>query len=284
MRLAINRQHVRRLLCARACALLITGLAASLCTALANDDIPGFAASNSPADNGLAIATEADRRGDGFGDSRSTMRMTLFDDKGQSVERRMRSKTLEHASDGERTLLVFDSPPDVRGTAFLTHSHAQADDDQWLYLPSIKRVRRITSRNRSGRFMSSEFSYEDLGNDEIAKYTYRYLGEVTLDGEAAYKLERTPKRSSGYSRHEVWLARSTLNVLRVDYFDRSARLLKTLTASDYQLYLERFWRPATMRMVNHQTGYSTTLQWQDYAFGNGLAESEFERSALRDTR
>ncbi|MEM8548020.1 MAG: outer membrane lipoprotein-sorting protein [Pseudomonadota bacterium] len=249
--------------------------------------IPGFAPENSAAANGLALAEEADRRGQGYGDSQSSMTMTLFDGRGASVTRAMRSKTLEGLAaeaDGERTLLVFDRPRDVRGTAFLTHSHRERDDDQWLYLPSLKRVKRITSRNRAGSFMSSEFSYEDLGNDEVAKYDYRYLGQDLLDGEQTYTLERTPKRDSGYSRHVVWLATDTLNVRKVDYYDRGDRLLKTLRASGYQQYLGRYWRPDTMHMMNHQTGRSTTLSWQNYTFGAGLAADEFERSALRDTR
>ena len=172
----------------------------------------------------------------------------------------------------------------MRGTAFLTHSHDTRDDDQWLYLPALKRVKRIASSNRSGAFMSSEFSYEDLGNDEVGKYDYRYLGETTIDGVACYQLERIPKTPSGYTRHIVWLDQDALRVQKVDYYDRGERLLKTLTASDYQQYLERYWRPAQMRMVNLQNGRSTELRWRDYQFGNNLDERDFEPRAMRDLR
>lgn len=251
---------------------------------VADAEIPGFDPANAPADNGLALATEASRRGEGFKDSQSAMTMTLFDGRGNQLVRNMRSKTLEMNNDGDRTLLFFENPADVRGTAFLTHSHDDGDDDQWLYLPALKRVKRIASGNRSGAFMSSEFSYEDLGNDEVGKYTYRYIGETLLNDIACYQLERTPKTTSGYTRHIVWLDIAELRAQRVDYYDRGNRLLKTLTTHDFQQYLDQYWRPSMMRMVNHQNGRSTQLQWRDYRFGVGLALRDFDRNAMRDIR
>ena len=250
----------------------------------ADESIRGFADGNSPEANGLALAEEADRRGAGFGDSQSDMRMTLFDGRGNSVIRTMRSKTLEMPDDGDRTLLFFEDPADVEGTAFLTHSHAERDDDQWLYLPALKRVKRIASSNRSGAFMSSEFSYEDLGNDEVEKYNYRYLGEAMLDDVATWRLERIPKTESGYSKQIVWLDQDELRVRQIEFYDRGGRLLKTLTARDYQRYGERFWRPLEMEMVNVQNGRRTILNWQDYRFGLDLSARDFERNALRDIR
>ncbi|MEM7612919.1 MAG: outer membrane lipoprotein-sorting protein [Pseudomonadota bacterium] len=247
-------------------------------------EIAGFAPGNDQAMNGLALAEEADRRGQGYGDTQSAMRMTLFNKRGDSVTRSMRSKTLEMPDAGDRTLLFFLDPADVRGTAFLTHSFEDRDDDQWLYLPALKRVKRIASSQRDGAFMSSEFSYEDLGADEVAKYTYRYLGETTIDGEPAYTLERTPVARSGYSKHVVTMDQSELRARKVEYFDRTGTLLKTLTASNYQRYLDQYWRPLRMEMVNHQNGKRTVLEWENYEFGAGLPMRDFERNALRDIR
>lgn len=223
--------------------LLATLLTAAAWACSAHAEIPGFDPANSPEANGLAIALEADRRGQGFGDSRSTLTMTLHDGRGNSATREMSGKTLEMPDDGDRTLLFFENPPDVAGTAFLTHSHGERDDDQWLYLPALKRIKRIASSNRSGAFMGSEFSYEDLGNDEVEKYDHRYLGETDLDGVNTYQLERTPKLKSGYSKQIVWLDQAELRAWRIEYYDRGGRLLKTLYPRDYERYLERFWRP-----------------------------------------
>ncbi|MEL7025398.1 MAG: outer membrane lipoprotein-sorting protein [Pseudomonadota bacterium] len=247
-------------------------------------DIPGFATEKSAAENGRAIAEEADRRGQGFADTQSRLTMTLFDGRGNQVSRAMRSKTLERDDDGDRTLLFFQDPRDVRGTAFLTHGHLDRDDDQWLYLPAIKRVKRISSRNRSGAFMSSEFSYEDLGNDAIDKYEYRYLGETQVADQAAYELERIPVGTSGYSRQVAWLDQEHLRILKIDYYDRAGAHLKTLIADQHRQFEDRFWRPLRMEMTNHQTGRRTILEWSDYQFSAGLDAREFERTALRDLR
>ncbi len=77
------------------------------------------------------------------------------------------------SDDGDKSLFVFDEPRDVQGTAFLIHAHREDADDQWLYLPALKRVKRISSANRSGSFMGSEFAYEDMTAQEVEKFTYR---------------------------------------------------------------------------------------------------------------
>ena len=265
--------------------LLLFVLCLSGAAANAEDaNIPGFAEAADDAARGLAVAEEADRRGAGFGDTSATMSMVLRNAAGDSVQRAMRSRTLEMGDDGDRNLIVFDDPADVRGTAFLTHSHPSADDDQWLYLPALKRVKRIASRGRAGSFMSSEFSYEDLSPEEVEKYRYRYLRAGQLSGEAVHVLERYPLGPSGYTRQIVWLDRAELRVRKVEYYDRKQSLLKTLTVGEYAQFLEQYWRPLHMEMVNHQTGRSTTLRWSDYAFRTGLDARDFNRNALAKAR
>src|SRR5688500_19079610 len=100
--------------------------------------------------------------------------MTLYSSRGETTTRRMRARILETAI-GDKRLILFDEPGDVRGTAVLTHSHADGSDDQWIFLPAIKRVKRVAGNSRTGPFMGSEFAYEDLASQELAKYTYRYL-------------------------------------------------------------------------------------------------------------
>jgi hypothetical protein len=239
----------------------------------------------SPQDQGLAIVLEADRRGQGFGDTASTLQMTLRNKRGEETLRRLRSRTLEQADDGDKSLIIFDDPKDIRGTAFLTFSHAQGPDDQWLYLPALKRVKRIAASNQSGPFMGSEFAYEDLGSQEVDKYDYRLLGEETFDDRQHFMVERIPRDpKSGYTRHVIWLDQIEYRTFRVEYHDRKGSLLKTLNISDYQQYLQRYWRPGRMDMVNHQTGKSTTLLWSDYSFGNGFSERDFNRSSLAEIR
>jgi outer membrane lipoprotein-sorting protein len=110
-------------------------------------------------EKGLAIAVEADKRDEGFGDSTANMTMELKNKQGDTSIRYIRIKTLEVIGDGDKSMSIFDEPADVKGTAFLTFSHAVEPDEQWLYLPALKRVKRINSKNKSGPFMGSEFAY-----------------------------------------------------------------------------------------------------------------------------
>jgi len=208
--------------------------------------------------------------------------------------REVKMKTLEQLDDGDKSLTVFNKPRDVKGTAFLSYSHAVGADDQWLYLPSLKRVKRIASNNKSGPFMGSEFSFEDLSSFEIKKYSYNYLGEERLTGEFlqssqvelnTYKVEQVPTdKASGYSKRIVWIDKDEYRIVKVEFYDRKKSLLKTLSYQDFKLYLGKYWRANTSKMVNHQTGKETELQWNNYNFQTGLAESDFSKNALKRGR
>jgi outer membrane lipoprotein-sorting protein len=244
---------------------------------------PAFA--ETPEEKGLAIATEADRRNEGFGDSSATMQMILRNRHGEESKREIRSKTLEVKTDGDKSMIVFDQPKDVAGTALLTFTHKAADDDRWLYLPAVKRVKRIASSNKSGPFMGSEFAYEDLGSQEPEKYTYKWLRDETLDGKEVFVSERYPKdKDSGYTRQVVWMDKAEYRPWKIEFYDRKQSLLKTLTLADYQQYLGKYWRPGKLDMVNHQTGKSTTLLFRDYKFKGGLKERDFDQNALQNAR
>ena len=141
---------------------------------------PVFA--QTPEEKGLAIAEERKARDLGWGDSISQAEMILRNAQGQETIRKMRLKSLEVENDGDKALTIFDQPLDVKGTAFLSFSHATTPDDQWMYLPALKRVKRIASRNKSGPFMGSEFAFEDLSSFEVEKYSYQYLRDELFNG------------------------------------------------------------------------------------------------------
>ena len=211
--------------------------------------------------------------------------MVLRDRHGGESLRRMRFKVLEVQGDGDKSLFVFDEPRDVQGTALLTHAHANTPDDQWLYLPALKRVKRINASKRAGSFMGSEFSYEDMSPPEMEEFTYRYLRDEPCGELTCTVSEHVPvDRKSGYSRKVVWQDTVELRTWKVELYDRKDSHLKTLTLSGYQQYLEKFWRAGEHAMSNHLTGASTVLRWTDFSFRNGLQDSEFTRTALRRVR
>ena len=238
-----------------------------------------------PEERGLEIAVERDRRDLGFGDFTADLVMTLRNRHGEESTRSLSSKTLEVEDDGDKSLVVFDSPRDIDGTALLTFSHKTGDDDQWLYLPALKRVKRISSSNKSGPFVGSEFAYEDISSQEVEEYTYKYIRDETVDGLRMFVIEQYPTDAkSGYTRQVVWIDQQEYRVWKVDFYDRKDALLKTLVYEGYQQYLDRYWRPDRMAMVNHQTGKSTDLDWTGYRFRSGLEDADFNRATLARAR
>ena len=236
-------------------------------------------------DKGLRIAREASARDDGFGDFTAGMTMVLRDRHGRESVRRMRFKVLEVPGDGDKSLFVFDQPRDVRGTALLTHAHVNTQDDQWLYLPALKRVKRINAAKRSGSFMGSEFSYEDMSAQEVEEYTYKYLRDEPCGELTCTVIEQVPlDKKSGYSRKVVWQDTGELRTWKMELYDRRGSHLKTLTFVNYQQYLDRYWRAGEQTMVNHLTGASTVLKWTDFRFRANLEESEFNHLSLRRIR
>ncbi len=236
-------------------------------------------------EKGLAIALEADRRDVGWQDVSAELSMVLRNKHGQESRRELRIKTLEMADDGDQSLTIFDSPRDIAGTAFLSYTHALRPDDQWLYLPALKRVKRIASANKSGPFVGSEFAYEDLSSAEVKKYRYRWLRDEPLGARLTHVLEQIPAyEHSGYTRRVVWLDQGMLQPLKVEFYDRKNTLLKTLEITDYAQYLAQYWRPARMHMQNHQSGKATELKWANYQFRRGLTARDFDQNTLKRAR
>lgn len=238
-----------------------------------------------PAEKGLEIAREADRRDTGWLNQTANMTMVLKNRTGKESSRAMRLKTLEVDGDGDKSLTIFDEPRDVEGTAFLSYTHALVADEQWLYLPALKRVKRISSSNKSGPFMGSEFAYEDISSQEVEKYSYLWLRDELLDGRDTYVIERIPQyEHSGYTKQIVWIDKEMFQPLKVEFYDRKQALLKTLIADDYQQYLDQYWRTSRMHMVNHLTGKETTLTWTGYQFQTDLNERDFDQNSLQRAR
>lgn len=238
-----------------------------------------FVQAQSTQEKGLQVAKAAEQADLGFGSSTVLLKMTLKNKNGQTSERYLETRTLELTEDGDKSLIVFNSPKDVKGTSTLTFTHKVGSDDQWLYLPSIARVKRISSNNKSGPFVGSEFAYEDLSSQEVEKYTYNFLKE---DGDLVVVEHDPVDPKSGYTRRVVTYNKTKgYRFEKVEFYDRKNALLKTLTYSDYKLYKDKFWRAGTFHMVNHQSNKETILEFSDYDFDSALSEEDFTQVALK---
>lgn len=236
-----------------------------------------------PEQKGLEIAIEGDKRDQGFDDSTVSLKMVLIDSKGTESPRELRIKGLEgKGEEGDKSLMIFDTPIDQKGVAMLTYTHKTKADDQWLYLPALKRVKKISSKNKSGPFVGSEFAFEDISAQEVEKYQYKYLRDETYDGKDCFVLERYPTdRYSGYTKQVAWIDKEGYRPLKIDFYDRKDSLLKTLENKGYKKYIDKYWRPSISFMQNHQTGKATRLEYKDYEFKVGLDDKEFTKNSLK---
>jgi outer membrane lipoprotein-sorting protein len=240
-----------------------------------------------PQEKGRSIAEETEKRDQGWGDSQVRLTMTLKNAHGDRSVRELRIRSLEMNEPGlgDRSVTVFYKPRDIEGTAFLSHTKILDPDNQWIFLPSLKRVKRISSRNKSGPFVGSEFAYEDLVSQEVERYTYKWLRDEPCGELTCHVTERYPVyEHSGYTKQVVWTDTTDFQPRRVEFYDRKGALLKTLLFQDYRQYLGQYWRSHIFDMVNAQTGKSTILEFTDFEFKVGLAEKDFRKDRLKRAR
>jgi outer membrane lipoprotein-sorting protein len=253
-----------------------------LCAASLSLTAPTFA--ETPEEKGLKIARQMEAANKGFIGERARMRMILIDAHGSRVEREMTGMVMEAEGDGDRSLMSFETPLDVQGTKMLTWSKKNEDDDQWLYIPSVRRVKRITSRQQSSSFLGSEFSFEDLGSQEVEKYNYKFLRDEKRDGRDIWVLERVPKRTSGYSKQIMYVRQDILSPVQVDYYDRRNELLKIATFDGYRTFTvngRRIHRPSSIHMKNVQTRKESIFDWNERELGVKHNPVDFEQRNLR---
>lgn len=266
----------------------LAGIPLSAAAIAAMPALASQASAQGAAAKGLAIGKETDKRDLGWGDSTVIGKMVLRNAQGQTSTRYFKITSFEKPSDGDKSIIVFSQPPDIEGTALLTWSHKTGDDDQWLYLPALKRVKRISSSNKSGSFVGSEYAYEDLSSQEVEKYRWTWIRDEKCGPKKSldcFVVGRKPvDANSGYTNQITWIDKQHYRIQRIAYYDRKGSHLKTLFFRQYRQYKGKYWRAQFMRMFNHQTKKSTDLVWGPYRFGTGLSEQDFTKTSLQRAR
>ncbi|MBL4794658.1 MAG: outer membrane lipoprotein-sorting protein [Pseudomonadales bacterium] len=238
-------------------------------------------------EKGFRIAAKSDRSDRGFISTDVKLTMLLKSSAGEESIRRLNMKTLEVADErvGDKTLLIFKFPADVKGTALLSHSKILKYDDQWLYLPSLKRVKRISSTNKSGPFMGSEFAFEDFTAMELNKFDYKYIRTEPCGEYQCDVIERFPRYdNSGYTKQTVWIDQTFSQVRTIVFNDRHGEIIKELKLNEYKLYEGKYWRSHDMAMDNVKTGKSTILSFSEFNFKLNLSDGDFTTNALKRIR
>jgi outer membrane lipoprotein-sorting protein len=184
--------------------------------------------------------------------------------------------------DTDKILMVFQSPRDVAGTGYLSFSYddESKDDDMWLYLPAMRRVRRITGSGKNDDFMGTDFTYEDMGSRSLAKDTFTFQGEELIDNEPCRRVEALPKdRSDPYGRRVIWVRKDSNIIAAADYYDRQDKLLKTLRVSNIQR-IDDIWTALKMEMTNVQNKHSTVIEMSEIKFNLPLDDTLFAVTTL----
>lgn len=240
-------------------------------------------ASGSPEEQGKAVVEELGRRNAGYKDFIGDVEMDLEDATGTKAHRAFSVKILEKqpgSVDGDRSLIVFSSPADIKGTAVLSHPHVNAEDEQWLFLPASRRTKRVSSSNRSGAFVGSEFTFEDLTASDPRKFTWSVRGKEACGAAPCVVLEAVPKDpSSAYSKRVLRID-GELRVQSVEFFDKKGTRLKTLTYGEYQQLDGGYWRAKSWTMKNAQSGKGTTLRFVAMKLKSALSSSDFTPEKL----
>jgi outer membrane lipoprotein-sorting protein len=255
-------------------------LAAHSAVAKSGEEIASLASAE---DKGAAVAGELASRNAGFKDLGGQVEMTLRDADGTEAKRRFTLKVLEKPSSdaGDYSLITFDSPADVKGTSVLSHAGASAEDEQWLYLPSAKRVKRIASANRASAFVGSEFTFEDLTASESKKYSWKVVGTEACGDQKCFSLEATPKDgNSAYAKRVLHVDTVEFRIQSTDFYDRKGAKQKTLSYGNYQKMSGKYWRAHSWTMKNLQSGKSTVISFTSMKLANGFSASDFSPGKL----
>ncbi|MES2152498.1 MAG: outer membrane lipoprotein-sorting protein [Pseudomonadota bacterium] len=214
---------------------------------------------------------------------KTDLSMVLINDKGQTRERNSYTIQKLQANGVDSNLLVrFSFPNDIKGTGFLQIEHSDGDDDQWIYLPALKKTRRLVANNKKDSFVGSDFSYGDISLPKVDLYRHALLRSEPLDKHDCYVIESVPANesvsaNSGYSKKKTWVRKDDAIEAKVEYYDLSGRLLKTQTTADHLLVepSPQRWFAKQREMTNHQTGHKTVLKFEKVEAGVAIGDGQF---------
>ncbi len=234
-----------------------------------------------PEEQGLQIAQAMQASVSGWGDIQSDMEMIIRSPNGKENKMALESKMLEVEGDGDKSLILFKLPQSVAGVKLLSHSHIKADDEQWTFMPKTKKINQIGGKAKSGSFLGSQFSFEDLSSFKIEKYRFRYLRDEKCDIEQCSVLAIYPEyKGSGYSKMVSWIDKQS-RVQKIEYYDREDELLKTLTINEYKKIDDKYWQPVSSEMKNNQNNKTTELVISNIRLKTGLQSRDFDKSVLK---
>jgi len=215
-------------------------------------------------------------------DQTSDLTMTLINKSGDQRVRKIKQFTKD-LGDLEKSIMFFLSPADVKNTSFMSWTYdSDQSDDQWIYLPALKKTKRISSDSKSDYFMGSDFTYDDLGDRKLEDDTHKLLREETIDGKECYVIESLSKDEDYmYSKTMVWVNKSNFIGVQKEFYDEDEDLLKVLSINEVE-EISGIWVITNSKMKNVQKNHRTTMVLNNIQINTGMSESKFsERMMMR---
>jgi hypothetical protein len=215
-------------------------------------------------------------------DEEGTVEMVLVTKDGRKQKRKMQMLFLQGKGENDKHRLRFLSPPNVSGMTLLTHEATGRSDDQWIYLPAFKKLKKIASSKRTNRFAQTDFTYEDLRTEDLGAFKYAKAGKAEVEGKDCFKIVATPKKpeTSGYSKRVLYIEKARFLTFKIVYFDKKDRKQKTLTNKDFKKS-SGFWRPRVSLMEDHQRSSKTAWRFTERKINKGMATSKFTPESLK---
>lgn len=213
-------------------------------------------------------------------DEEETLKMELIDKKGRVKEREIIRYSLALPNDLNKFVIKFLKPRDVEGTGLLTWENKDRDDDQWLYLPAMRKEKRIAKSGMKNEFMGTDFTYGDLRPEDLDAHDYNVIASETIDGHECYVIEALPKteerkRESGYSKRKLWVRKDILYTVKIEFYDERGKLLKVETDEGLKNVKDTMWRSEKITMHNVKKKHKTVLTSKERKIDQGVSEDIF---------
>lgn len=212
--------------------------------------------------------------------------LKIYDARGNERVRKLSTANIKFGKTN-KTLMKFTSPSDVQGTSMLVHNHDDKESDMWIYMPAIRRVRRIAGDDKASNFMGSEFKNSDMSTPNSRDFNYKGLGTTNVNGKNCYKIEIVPKNADvedahGFGKQISYIEQGTYLAQKVEYYDFNGKLHRTQTISDYRKQSDGKYFAFKMEMKNEQNERKSVMIIDAFQVGSNMPESSFAPAALEN--
>ena len=214
-------------------------------------------------------------------DQTSNLTMTLINKSGSERVRKIKQFTKDFG-DIEKSIMFFQTPADVKNTSFMswTYDDESKSDDQWIYLPAIKKTKRISSDSKSDSFMGSDFTYDDLGDRKLDADTHKRLDDETIDGITYYVVESISKDEDYmYSKTKTWVRQDHFIGLKKEFYDEDGELFKTLKVKKFE-EIDGIIVITNSEMVNTERNHRTSMILDNVKINTGISASKFSERMM----